>query len=54
MANDYITRPDARFHARRNNFVVCVNGHLADSELAAGDVVELNNSAATWTTDQAS
>ena len=30
MANDYIPRPDARFHARQNNFVTYVNGHLAD------------------------
>ena len=30
MANAYIPRPDARFHARRNNFVTYVNGHPAD------------------------
>ena len=28
MANSYITRPEARFHAWRNNFVTYVNGHL--------------------------
>jgi hypothetical protein len=49
MANDYIPRPDARFHAWRNNFVTYVNGHLSDSGLAAGDIVDLNRSAATWT-----
>ena|GEM_PF-6290308 len=37
MANDYIPRPDARFHAWQNNFVTYVNGHLADLALAAGD-----------------
>jgi hypothetical protein len=36
MANDYIPRQDARFHARRNNFVTYVNGHLADWGLAGG------------------
>ena len=36
MANDYIPRPDAQFHARRNNFVTYVNGHLADLGLAPG------------------
>ena len=36
MANDYIPRPDARFHAWRNNFVTAVNGHLADLGLAPG------------------
>ncbi|MGB2987601.1 MAG: hypothetical protein WBE26_17180 [Phycisphaerae bacterium] len=51
MANDCIPRRDARFHAWRNNFVMYVNGHLADLGLAAGDVVDLNNSAVTWTTD---
>ncbi len=30
MANGYIPRPDARFHAWRNNFVTYVNGHLAE------------------------
>ena len=30
MANDYIPRPDAQFHARRNNFVTYVNGHRTD------------------------
>ena len=49
MANDYIPRPDAQFHSWQNNFVMYVNGHLADSRLAADDVVDLNNSAATWT-----
>ena len=42
---------DAQFHAWQNNFVTYVNGHPADSVLAAGDVVDLNNSAATWTAD---
>ena len=36
MANDYVPRPDAQFHAWRNNFVTDVNGHLADLALAAG------------------
>ena len=36
MANDYIPRPHARFHAWQNNFVTYVNGHLADLGLAAG------------------
>ena len=36
MANDYIPRPDARFHAWRNNFVTYVNGHPTDLGLAAG------------------
>ena len=36
MANDYIPRPDAQFHAWRNNFATYVNGHLADWGLAAG------------------
>jgi len=36
MANDYIPRPDAQFHAWRNNFVTYVNGHLADLGLAVG------------------
>ena len=34
MANDYIPHPDAQFHARPNNFVTYVNGHLADFRLA--------------------
>ena len=51
MANDYIPRPDARFHAWQNNLVTYVNAHLAEMGLAAGDIVGLNNSAATWTTD---
>ena len=34
MANDYIPRPDARFHAWQNNFVTYVNGHLAELGLA--------------------
>ena len=46
-----IPRPDARSHARRNNFVTYVNGPPADLGLAAADVVDLNNSAATWTAD---
>jgi len=37
VANDYIPRPDARFHARRNNFATYVNGHPGDLGLAAGD-----------------
>ena len=36
MANDYIPRPNARFHAWQNNVVTYVNGHLADLRLAAG------------------
>jgi hypothetical protein len=36
MANDYIPRPDARFHAWQNNFVTYVNGHLPDLGLAPG------------------
>jgi hypothetical protein len=27
MANDHIPRPDAQFHARRNDFVTYVSGH---------------------------
>lgn len=49
MANDYIPRRDARFHAWQNNVVTYVNGHLAGLGLAAGDVVYLNNSVATCT-----
>jgi hypothetical protein len=37
MANDYIPRPAARFHTRRNNSVTYLNGHPADSGRAAGD-----------------
>ena len=37
MANDSIPRPDARFHARRNNFATNVNGHPADLGLATTD-----------------
>ncbi|MCK4340422.1 MAG: hypothetical protein KAY37_01700, partial [Phycisphaerae bacterium] len=51
MANDYIPRPDAQFHAWQNNFIVYVNNHLADLGLVAADVVDLNATAATWTTD---
>jgi hypothetical protein len=51
MSKDYIPRPDAGFHVGRNNFVTCVNGYLAHSGLAAGDVVDLDNTAATWRTD---
>ncbi len=36
MANDHIPRPNARFHGWQSNFVTYVNGHLADSGLAAG------------------
>ncbi len=35
MANDDIPRPDARFHARQNNFGTNVDGHLADLGLVA-------------------
>ena len=51
MVNDYIPPPDARSHAWQNNFVTYVNGHLVDLGLAPSDVVDVNNSAATWTTD---
>jgi hypothetical protein len=51
MAGDYIPAGDAQFHAWQNNFVVYVNGHLAELGLVAGDVVDLNATAATWTTD---
>ena len=51
MVNDYVPRPVAQFHTWQNNFVTYVNGYLADLGLAAGNVVDLNNSAATWTTD---
>ena len=51
MANDYIPPPDARFDAWQNNFVTCINGYPADVGLVASDVVALNNSAATWTTN---
>ena len=47
MTNDTIPRPAARFQARQNDFVTYVNGHPADSGLAAGDIVDLNNSTAT-------
>jgi len=43
MANDYMPRPDARFHAWQNNFVTYVNDHLADLGLTPDDVVDLNN-----------
>ena len=36
MADDYVPRPDARFRAWQSDFVTHVNGHLADSGLAAG------------------
>ena len=49
LVDDNVPRPNARFHARRSNFVTYVNGHLPDLGLAAGDVVDLNNSAATCT-----
>ena len=48
---DYIPGGDAPFHAWQNNFITYVNTHLADLGLAAGDVVDLNATAATWTTD---
>ncbi len=48
---DYIPGGDAPFHAWQNNFIVYVNNHLADLGLVAGDVVDLNATAATWTTD---
>ena len=51
MANDCIPRLDARFHAWQNNFVTYVNGHPADLGLDPADVVDLDNSAATCTTD---
>ena len=35
MANDYIPRPHARFHAYRNNLVTYVTDHPADSGLEA-------------------
>ena len=44
-------RTDARFRAWQNIFVTYVNAHPPDLGLAAGDVVDLNNSAAAWTTD---
>ncbi len=43
MGNDYIPRPNAQFHVRRNNFANYVNAPPADLALAAGDVVDLNN-----------
>jgi hypothetical protein len=51
MAKDYIPGPDGDFHAWQNNFITYVNTHLADLGLVAGDVVDLNASAGTWTTD---
>ena len=36
MPNDHTPRPAAQFHAWQNNSVAPVNGHLADSRLAAG------------------
>ncbi len=38
MANDYIPRPDARFHVRQNNFVTYVNGHPANLRPAGGAI----------------
>ncbi len=37
MDNDHIQRPDAGFHACRNNFATNVNGHPADWGLGVGD-----------------
>jgi hypothetical protein len=37
MANDYIPRPAARFHAWLSNSVTYVNGHPPDLVLAGGD-----------------
>lgn len=37
MANDSIPRPDAQFHAWRNNLVTYVNAHLADLGVAADE-----------------
>ena len=36
MANDYIPRPEARFHAWRNNFVTYVKGQTAELGRAVG------------------
>ena len=47
MATDYIPAGDAQFHAWQNNFVVYVNNHLVELGLVAGDVVDLNATAAT-------
>ncbi len=38
MDNDYSQCPNAGSHAWRNNFATHVNGHPADSGLAAGAV----------------
>ena len=35
MANDYIPRREARFHAGQNNFVMYAKNHQADLGLAA-------------------
>ncbi len=51
MPNDYIPRPDARFHGWQNDFVTYFNRHPTDLRLALGDAVDLSNSGTTWTTD---
>ncbi|UCF34030.1 MAG: hypothetical protein JSV78_01730 [Phycisphaerales bacterium] len=51
MSDDCILHPDAQDRAWRSNLVTYVNGHLADLALAAGDFVDLYDTAATWRTD---
>jgi hypothetical protein len=51
VAGDYIPAADAQFDTWQANFVSYVNAHLADLGLDAPDVVDLNDAAATWTSD---
>ena len=37
MANDYIPRLGAQFHAWQSSFVTYVNGHLGELGLATGE-----------------
>ena len=48
---DYIPGGDAPFDAWQLNFVTYVNANLANLGLVAGDVVNLNATATTWTAD---
>jgi len=48
---DYLPAADAQFDTWQVNFVTYVNAHLLDLGLDAADVVDLNATAATWTTE---
>ena len=48
---DYIPGADAQFDTWQVNFVTYVNAHLLDLGLDIADVVDLNATAATWTTE---